>query len=1072
MKNDPEKAKKAGPARLFQRVLAWLLVACLLLAPLAAMPTGTAQAGNANCIVALDPGHGGNDPGAIAGGINEKDINWAVSNLVSGLLAAKGYTVILSRAENTNPSFLERVMAGQQNGARLLVSIHSNSFTDPAAFGTEAWYQGPEVNTYATQSAALGTLLAGKVSSRLGLSNRGVKVGKALYADTMPSALIEMAFLSNPTEREMLLNRQPDFANAIADAIHESLGSPQCASSATTTLVRPTLSPAYGEPICGYNPSTGTLNAWKRYTSSDPAIGDFYLTLSTNDGNDSSNSATWAVPGQAGTYRVEAFIASHGPFYWTCLSNWYVGNDTSDAHYFVTHDGVTTGMERDQKPVFDGWINLGEYYFRGDGSESVRLSDLNDEAIHTRTVSFSVMRFTLLSSDVSGRIVDSAGYPIAGISVSNGKGQTAVSNANGDYAFSGLPAGQYTFAPSKAGYQFSPAARAISVPPGASGLNFTATNRFAISGKVMDNAGTGLAGVPVSISNGPTQKTAKTDNSGRYAFSDLPIGLYILRAPLGSTYQLTPRAHIVWVPPNTSTRNFTTTPQYGKLAGKITVQGSGAALADAQVSVAGQVARSDAEGKYAFDRVLPGTHEVAVTHTGYAPFKGTVEIQANQTSAKDVALKLLRPEGYRLPFPGGTGYFCTQGNAQGTHVEALGNYAFDFGTQYNIIVASRYGRVVANTYDRFGGHYVLVRHEDGYDSLYLHMSEVWVSPGQWVQSGQAIGRSGFNGLANGPHVHTALYPSGTWSSVPLSYLDVTSNGGVPTTMDWYNSDNYQTAGRAVPGEPAAPPVDDAPPSGDVQLRLAGANSYELRLQATDYVSDVTHMRLATTPQALDAAAWEPYTVTRTWADPVVFVQYQDTNQNISAVYSDTLDAIAFEPIQAAFTLEPQVCVNEPLVISNQSTSLCEQCGWLWDFGNGQTSEAIQPEYNPLVTTAFAGYETPGTYTVKLSVTNMDSTSSASHTVTALPLPAAGFTIHRVGAQVMVAADLPNAAGYTWNFGDGASASGPTATHTYTDPSKLDGYVVTLQVTSSNGCSSSTFQYLPEEIRLFLPISRR
>ena len=167
------------------------------------------------CVVAFDPGHGGRDSGASREGIREKDVNWKVANLAAEILRKHGFGAVIDRAENQNPGFGERVSVANRAKAVLMVSIHTNSYADASAQGTEAFYQPKG----ATESRRLAQLLMDTVASRAGTSSRGLKVGKSPFPYAMPSALIELAFLSNENERNMLVNNTDLFAQAIADAV-------------------------------------------------------------------------------------------------------------------------------------------------------------------------------------------------------------------------------------------------------------------------------------------------------------------------------------------------------------------------------------------------------------------------------------------------------------------------------------------------------------------------------------------------------------------------------------------------------------------------------------------------------------------------------------------------------------------------------------------------------------------------------------------------------------------------------------------------------------------------------------
>jgi hypothetical protein len=74
---------------------------------------------------------------------------------------------------------------------------------------------------------------------------------------------------------------------------------------------------------------------------------------------------------------------------------------------------------------------------------------------------------------ISGQVKDSSNNPITGVTVSTNTGHSATTNTNGDYAITGLAGGTYTITPSKAGYTFSPTSRTVTVPPSATGQNFT-----------------------------------------------------------------------------------------------------------------------------------------------------------------------------------------------------------------------------------------------------------------------------------------------------------------------------------------------------------------------------------------------------------------------------------------------------------------------------------------------------------------------------------------------------------------------------------------------------------------------
>jgi murein DD-endopeptidase MepM/ murein hydrolase activator NlpD len=87
----------------------------------------------------------------------------------------------------------------------------------------------------------------------------------------------------------------------------------------------------------------------------------------------------------------------------------------------------------------------------------------------------------------------------------------------------------------------------------------------------------------------------------------------------------------------------------------------------------------------------------------------------------------------------------------------------------------RGGTVTVASWEGWGyGNYVVVDHGTiegrNYKTLYAHMSEVYVSPGQYVQQGESIGRMGSTGLSTGTHLHFEVIVDGVKVN-PLNYLN-------------------------------------------------------------------------------------------------------------------------------------------------------------------------------------------------------------------------------------------------------------------------------------------------------------
>ena len=88
-----------------------------------------------------------------------------------------------------------------------------------------------------------------------------------------------------------------------------------------------------------------------------------------------------------------------------------------------------------------------------------------------------ILRFTggEATHSISGRVVDGSGNLIPDVTISDNAGHTTTTGSDGRYTLSGRAAGAYTITPSKSGYTFSPASRTVTLPPDATGENFTGT---------------------------------------------------------------------------------------------------------------------------------------------------------------------------------------------------------------------------------------------------------------------------------------------------------------------------------------------------------------------------------------------------------------------------------------------------------------------------------------------------------------------------------------------------------------------------------------------------------------------
>lgn len=163
----------------------------------------------------LDLGHGGQDSGAV--GVNnvlEKDVVLSVGKKIEDKLKRCGIDVRLSRSTDVFKSLSYRTDDANSWGADAFVSIHCNSFNRSA--------KGLETYCYKLKYRALADVIQSEIKNAgLYTVDRGVKE-KNLHVvreSNMSAALVELGFIDNNEDIQLLLNKQDEFATAITKAI-------------------------------------------------------------------------------------------------------------------------------------------------------------------------------------------------------------------------------------------------------------------------------------------------------------------------------------------------------------------------------------------------------------------------------------------------------------------------------------------------------------------------------------------------------------------------------------------------------------------------------------------------------------------------------------------------------------------------------------------------------------------------------------------------------------------------------------------------------------------------------------
>ena len=137
--------------------------------------------------ILLDPGHGGSDPGAIANGLQEKDVNLIVSNYLGELLKNAGYDVSYTRTTDVFVSLIRRSQMAAEKNANLLISLHLNA---GGGHGVETYH------SITDQNPTLAKTITDNIAD-LGFRNRGVKTRVGTNGADYYSIIRETINLSN-----------------------------------------------------------------------------------------------------------------------------------------------------------------------------------------------------------------------------------------------------------------------------------------------------------------------------------------------------------------------------------------------------------------------------------------------------------------------------------------------------------------------------------------------------------------------------------------------------------------------------------------------------------------------------------------------------------------------------------------------------------------------------------------------------------------------------------------------------------------------------------------------------------
>ncbi len=169
-----------------------------------------------NIKITLDAGHGGNDTGNTARGINEKDLNLQITKKLKKSLKKRGAKVVMTRKKDINVSLSKRLDIASKNDSDYLISIHQNSLKNPENYKE---IHGSGVYYYNENAKNLAYSVQKSLVRATNFKDDGVsELPFPILKTTSPaSIMVECGYIIHPYERAKLSDKE--FQKIVADGI-------------------------------------------------------------------------------------------------------------------------------------------------------------------------------------------------------------------------------------------------------------------------------------------------------------------------------------------------------------------------------------------------------------------------------------------------------------------------------------------------------------------------------------------------------------------------------------------------------------------------------------------------------------------------------------------------------------------------------------------------------------------------------------------------------------------------------------------------------------------------------------
>jgi len=214
--------KKGDKMKKVFRVISILLLSLIVPLTVSAKPSevqGKPVPTPAGKVVILDPGHGGTDSGAVYKDLKEKDVNLDIAKRTEALLENAGYTVYMTREDDSYKSNNDRYTFANAMQGNLLVSIHLNASTDHSIDYTKGFW-GQKNKDLAFTKTIHNALVSG-----LGIQDGGVGqfASGVLIKSNMPATIAETVFLSSDYEYNLLTDGTGNRQQQTADSLYKGI---------------------------------------------------------------------------------------------------------------------------------------------------------------------------------------------------------------------------------------------------------------------------------------------------------------------------------------------------------------------------------------------------------------------------------------------------------------------------------------------------------------------------------------------------------------------------------------------------------------------------------------------------------------------------------------------------------------------------------------------------------------------------------------------------------------------------------------------------------------------------------